>query len=114
MEASKFCCFGHHQGGIEFINGTDTILITSTGDWKYTYLVSSSRSSAIGISVNGTVPPDTVWTTGVPGLTINGIGILSLVAPATLKLVNVSPTQDIVLQRFVNAAIMLEKIDSQP
>lgn len=114
LEAVKFCCFGHHTSGIDFVNGTDTIFITSSGDWKYTYVVSSSRSSLVALTVNGTVRDDTVWTTGLPGLTINGIGIISIVAPATIQMINLSPSQDIVLQPYVNAAIMLEKIDSQP
>lgn len=110
--AIKFCCFGHHAGGIEFINGTDTIHITSSGDWKFTYLVSSALAVNVGISINGTVAPSTVWSTGLPGLTINGIGIIEVTAPATLQLLNLDPVKDMELQLYVNAAIMLEKIDS--
>lgn len=108
--AVSFNRLGVSAGGIVFTPGTDFILIPLAGVYKVTYMVSSSILGSIAITLNDVVEPSTVWTTGVAGVTINGVALLNVQADTQLRLINNNGANNLVLQSMVNAAIMIEKV----
>lgn len=108
--AVSFNRLGIVAGGIVFTVDTDFILIPLAGVYKVTYLLSSVLLGSVAISLNGVVVPSTVWTTGLPGLTINGVALLDIQANTELRLVNYNSANNLVLQALVNASLMIEKV----
>jgi len=107
--AINFAFAGALAGGMSVIF-RNIVHVQYAGNYKFTYLVSTSNAGAIAITANGSVLDSTIWATGVTGLTVNGIGIITVPANTNLSLVNYENSNAMTLQDFVNAAWLLEKI----
>lgn len=108
--AVSFNGLGILAGGLVFALNTDFILIPLAGIYKVTYLLSSVLLGLVAISLNNVVVQSTVWTTGIPGLTINGVALLNVQANTQLRLINYNSANNLVLQSLVNASLMIEKL----
>jgi len=114
-EAIYFSNLGASGGGLSFLPGNNTINVQFEGYYKFYYTVSTARSGRVAFRVFPSSGPDyvdlsTVWNTGVPKATVLGIGIMYLPAMCQIQLINYLNVNDLTLQEFVNAAILMEKV----
>jgi hypothetical protein len=100
-------------GGLTF-TAPYNINVQFDGNYRFYYTVASARAAKIGFRVmNGNlvyVDSSTVWNTGVPKATILGIGIFFIPGGSTIQLINYANSNSIILQQWVNAAVLIEKV----
>lgn len=108
-----FNTVGNVGGGLTF-TAPYTVNVQFGGNYRFYYTVSTAVAGSVGMLVTtgsySEVNNDTIWKTGVPKATILGIGIITIPAMSTVQLINVNNTRAMVLQKWVNAALLMEKV----
>jgi len=109
-----FSSNGVLTSGITFTPGTDTISVTTAGDYEITFSVSAVEPSQFGLFVNGSPVADTIYGSGAGTQQDNGQAILTLAAGDAVTLVNNSSAAGIILQTLaggtqtnVNASVVI-------
>jgi hypothetical protein len=98
--------------------GDAGIVILTSGDYKVTFSVSGTEPNQMGLFLNGTAVPGTVYGSGAGTQQNNGQVIVTVVAPATLTVRNLLLVSAVTLQTLaggtetnVNASVVIEKLD---
>jgi hypothetical protein len=115
--AVTFSSTGVHTAGITHAPGSDTISVTSAGDYQITFSVSGVEPDQFGLFVNGAPVADTIYGSGAGTQPNVGQAILTLAAGDAITLVNHSSSAAVTLQTLdggtqtnVNASVLIERL----
>lgn len=97
------------KGGV-ICSPPDAVYVTYGGMYKFTYYLSATAPGTLALTINGLVDVSTIWTSGLVGWPVSGIGIISIPDGSTIQLISYLNINVMILNQGVDAWLLLEKL----